>query len=98
MRELGKRYAKALLGFASQSYIPRKGTSNTINVPVPIAKYPDLTLAKAGISVYSLNGRMVRSYPAADAGSALKRLNAGGVYIVSCRLSDGSTAIVPFVR
>ena len=99
MRELGKRYAIALLGLASQSYIPRKGTSHIIDVPVPAAKYPDFKQAKTGITLYSLNGRIMRSYPAADAGSALRRLNAGGgVYIVSCKLSDGRTAIVPFVR
>jgi hypothetical protein len=97
MRELGKRYAKAFLALASQEYVPRKGTTNAI-MPPRAAISRDLKSAKAYISVYSLNGRTVHSFTATDAGKALFRLNAGGVYIVSYKLNDGRSAIVPFFK
>jgi hypothetical protein len=95
MRELGRRYALALLAHASSSYIPRKGT-NVINDRAVM--YQAMKSATSGIRIYSLNGRVVRSYAAADAGNALRSLKAGGVYIVSRTLNDGRTAILPFVK
>jgi hypothetical protein len=97
MRELGKRYAKAFLALAPQSYVPRKGTSNTI-MPSQGAKYPDLKFATGGIRVYTLNGRGVRSVSADNAGTALRHLGPRGVYLVSWRSNNGRSAIVPFVK
>jgi hypothetical protein len=96
MRELGRRYALALLAHASASYIPRKGTSNTINDRVVM--YQAMKSAASSIRVYSLNGRALKSYAATNSGNALRSLNAGGVYIVSLKLNDGRTAILPFIK
>lgn len=95
MRELGRRYALALLAMSSSSYIPRKGTSV---IPERVFMYRAMKSAASGIRVYSLNGRAVRSYSAADAGNAFRNLDAGGVYIVSRKLNDGRMAILPFFK
>jgi hypothetical protein len=95
-REFGKRYAKALLSVASPSFIPRKNTSNTVNERV--AKVIDVKSATSSIKVYTLNGRVLHSYAGKEAGSALRRLNTRGVYIVSRKFNDGRTAIVPFIN
>ncbi len=50
------------------------------------------------INIYTLNGRAVCSYAAPVANSALHNLSAGGVFIVSRKLSNGRTAIVPFIK
>lgn len=95
-QELGIRYAKAFLSVASPGYMPRIGSTNTINERVGM--YTALKSATSVVRVYSLNGRAVGSYSAENAGSALRGFNARGVYIVSRKLSDGRTAIVPFVK
>jgi hypothetical protein len=96
MRTMGYRYAVALLAHASASYIPRKGTSNTINDRVVM--YQAMKSATSNIRVYSLNGRALKSYAATNSGNALRNLNATGVYIVSRKLNDGRTAILPFIK
>jgi hypothetical protein len=96
MRELGRRYALALLAHASSTYIPRKGSTNTINERVVM--YQAMKSATSSIRVYSLNGRVIRSYSATDAGNAFRNLNTGGVYIVSRKLNDGRMTILPFVK
>jgi hypothetical protein len=96
MREFGKRYALAFLSHASTTYVPRKGTSTAFNGRVEL--YTALKSATSGIRVYSLNGRAVRSYSAITAGNDLRDLNGGGVYLVSRKLDDGRTAIVPFIK
>jgi hypothetical protein len=95
MRELGRRYALALLALSSSNYIPRKST-NTINERAVM--YNAMKSAASGIRVYSLNGRVIRLYSAADAGNAFHDLNVGGVYIVYRKLNDGRTAILPYVK
>jgi hypothetical protein len=60
--------------------------------------YQAMKSATSSIRVYSLNGRVIRSYSATDAGNAFRNLNAGGVYIVSRKLNDGRTTILPFVK
>lgn len=96
MREMGKRYAKAFLALADKTYVPRKGTVNTINHRVQI--YQDLKVSTNGISVYSLNGRAIGSYSSINADKAIRNLTAGSVYIVSRKLKDGRTAVVPFIK
>jgi hypothetical protein len=96
MRELGRRYALAFLALASDAYIPRKGSTNTIHERPAI--YRAVKSATSSIRVYSLNGRAIRFYPAADAPKAFRDLKAGGVYIVSRRLNDGRTVVLPFVK
>jgi hypothetical protein len=95
-QELGIRYAKGLLSVASSSFIPRKGTSGTINERVTM--YKALNSAISGVSVYSLNGRAIGSFSATNAGNALRNLNARGLYIVSRKLADGRTAILPYIK
>jgi hypothetical protein len=94
MRELGRRYALAFLSHASQAYVPRKGTS----INNRVLTYQALKSATSDIRVYSLNGRVVQSYSATNAGNALRNLKTGGVYIVSRKLDDGRTAVVPFIK
>jgi hypothetical protein len=60
--------------------------------------YRAMKSATSGMTVYSLIGRVVGSFSAADAGNALLNLNTGGVYIISRRLKDGRTAVLPFVK
>jgi hypothetical protein len=96
MREFGKRYAKEFLKLASKDYVPRKGM-----VPTKDDRAYMFRAVKSAISdirVYSLNGRALRSYSAAKAENFFRDLNADGVYIVSRKLCDGRTAIVPFIK
>jgi hypothetical protein len=95
-RELGKRYANALLSVSSSDFIPRKGSVKTINTQ--LTNYPDLKLAATNVSVYSLNGRMVRSFSGTDGISTFQRQNTNGVYIVSYKLKNGRSTIIPFVK
>jgi hypothetical protein len=95
MRELGRRYALALLALSSSSYIPRKGTGVITERAV---MYRAMKSATSGLRVYSLNGRAIRAYSATDAGNALRNLNAGGVYIVSRTLNDGRAAVLPYIK
>ena len=95
MRELGRRYALALLSHASSSYIPRQGTGVIHERAV---MYQAIKSATSDIRVYSLNGRVIRSYSATNAGNVFCNLNASGVYIVSCRLNNGRTAVFPFFK
>jgi hypothetical protein len=95
-QELGIRYAKGFLSVASPSYMPRKGTSNTINKRVEM--FQAVKSATSGVRVYSLNGRAIGLYSSANAGNAFRNLNTVGVYIVSRKLNDGRTAIVPFIK
>jgi hypothetical protein len=90
-RDFGKRYAVTMLDI-----LRKQGISNTINEHA--AMYQSLKSATSGVSVYSLNGRAIGSYSAANAGNAFLRLNAVGVYIVSRKLNDSRTAIVPFIK
>jgi hypothetical protein len=97
MREFGKRYAKAFLALASQQYIPRKGTTKMIPPP-RVAAYRELRSAVAGITIFSLSGKTVRSFTAAEPGQALRRLKPGGVCIVSCTLKNGRSVVLPVVK
>lgn len=97
MREMGKRYAKALLLLSSEEYIPRKETTIINNKITGMQRA--LKSSKNGISIYSLNGRFIHSYSATDVGKALKSLKTSmGVLIISQRLDDGRTAIVPLIE
>lgn len=96
MRELGKRFARAFLSLASEEYVPRKGSVNTANEHITM--YHALKSATSDLRVYSINGRAVCSYPTANAQNDLRKLNAGGLYIVSRKLDNGHTAIVSFVK
>lgn len=96
MRELGKRFAKAFLSLASEEYVPRKGSVNTVHEHITM--YHTLNSATGDLRVYSINGRAVGSYSATNAQNALRKLSAGGLYIVSSKLDNGHTATVPFVK
>jgi hypothetical protein len=96
MRELGKRYAKALLSLSSNEYIPRKGTDKIVNLR--FTNYVDLKSQTTGISVYSLNGKVVRSFSANDAVNAVRVMKTGGVYIVNYRFKNGRSVTLPFVK
>jgi hypothetical protein len=94
-QELGIRYAKGLLSVADAGFIPRKSAVQTI--PVRARQYPDLKSSPGGFNVFSLNGRALCSVGASNAGSALRTMKTGGVYIVSCKMNNGRSAIVPFI-
>lgn len=96
MRVMGKRYALAFLSHASATYVPRKGTSGTINRRNEL--YKAVKSATGAIRVYSLNGRIVRSNNAITSGNALQNLTTHGVYLVSRKLDDGRTAMVPYMK
>jgi hypothetical protein len=101
MREFGKRYANAFLKIAGASYVPRKGSSNTITEPAVSQRaslYRTMKSASSSIKVYSINGRLMKSISASNAGNALHHLKTAGVYIVSRKLNDGSSAIIPFIK
>lgn len=95
-QEFGIRYAKAILSVASPNMIPRKGISGTINKRDEL--YKAVKSATGDIRVYSLNGRVVSSKSAITSKSALRSLNTRGVYLVSRKLDDGRTAIVPYIK
>lgn len=95
MREMGRRYALALLAMSSASYIPRRTTGV---IPERAVMYQAMRSATGGITVYSLSGRVIRSYSSTNAGNALRSLKAGGMYIISGTLNDGRTAVLPFVK
>jgi hypothetical protein len=97
MRELGKRYAKALLSLSSESYIARKNSSGII-YNERTALYNSVKSAKSDITVYSINGRAIRSIPADKAVTELHNLNARGVYIVSRKLANGNTIMLPYIN
>ena len=96
MRELGKRYAQAFLSHASNDYIPRRGTVNTINSRNLMSN--NLKSTTIGITVYSLDGRVIRPYSTKNVGNVFGNLNAGRVYIISRKFNDGSTAIDPIIK
>jgi acetylxylan esterase len=55
--------------------------------------------AKTGaINIYTLSGRAICSHSLPAVNDALHHLNAGGVFIISRKLNDGRTAIVPVVK
>jgi len=97
MREMGKRYANALLSISSSSYIARRTSSNIINNE-RTALYNNMKSAKSDIMVYSINGRVIRSIPASKAESEIHNLNARGVYIVSRKLANGNTLMLPYIN
>lgn len=97
MRELGKRYAKAFLALAPQSYVPRKGTSATVTPP-KAANYPDLKFAANDLRVFTLSGRLVGAIAAGNAGTASRHMSSRGVYIISYTLRDGHSTIVPIIK
>jgi hypothetical protein len=96
MRELGKRYARAFLGLASQQYVPRKGTVAIEGNRTPL--YKNLKSASGTVTVYTINGRSVRSYPAGITADPLRNLNARGVYLVARQFEGGRVAVVPSIK
>jgi hypothetical protein len=101
MREFGKRYASAFLKLAGASYVPRKGSSNTVTEPAMSQRaclYQAMTSAPGSVKVYAINGRLMRSISASNGQYLLHNLKTGGVYIVSRKLNDGRSAIVPFFK
>jgi hypothetical protein len=101
MREFGKRYANAFLKIAGASYVPRKGTSHIIAEPAASQRaclYQAMTSASSSVKVYSIDGRLMKSISASNAGNVLHNMKTAGVYIVSRTLNDGRSAIVPFIK
>lgn len=66
MRELGRRYAQALLSLSDNSSIPRKGGSVGIFAKSPRAAWPNNLLPETGeMKVFSLDGKRIPSDKAA---------------------------------
>lgn len=99
MRELGKRYAQAFLALSSATYIPRKNATATVpGTSDHVQKYQNPKSATGAITIYSVNGRILHSYSAAEATNALRNLNTKGVYIVSRKRANGSITTFPVVK
>ncbi len=96
MRELGARFALQMLALSSPTYLARVGSSGTIAQRVH--QYQAMKTATSNIKIYSLDGRAVGSYAGTNVENALRNLSAGGVYLVSRKLSDGSVATLPYVN
>jgi hypothetical protein len=99
MRTLGARYAQAFLALSSATYIPRKNATATVQgYNDHVQKYQNMKSATGAITIYSVNGRILHTYSAAEATNALRNLNAKGVYIVSRKLANGSITTFPVVK
>ncbi|MBN1575646.1 MAG: hypothetical protein JW913_03790 [Chitinispirillaceae bacterium] len=97
VRTFGKRYAEVFLKAASKDFVPRKGQVDTVNKRVDLHQAMKSTTDGA-ITVYTISGRIVRSYYATGTVNALRDISTGGVYIVSRKLDNGRTAVVPFIK
>ena len=99
MRTLGARYAQAFLALSSSTYIPRKNATATVQgYNDHVQKYQNIKSATGAITIYSVNGRILHTYSAAEATNALRNLNVKGVYIVSRKLANGSITTFPVVK
>jgi hypothetical protein len=96
MRELGKRYARGLLSVASPAFIPRKGSVANNNKQIAISQ--QLKNANNTLTVYTIDGRIVRPSIEGKSVYAIKMLKSRGVYIISYRSNDGRTAVVPYIK
>ncbi len=66
MRDLGRRYAMALLSLSDNTVIPRKGGNVGINAKAPKAARPNTLLPEEGeMKVFSLDGKRVPTEKAA---------------------------------
>lgn len=97
MRELGKRYAKALLSISSQDYIPRKLP------PVAVQKPKAAPVMAKSIGnnavIYSLDGRPVKEVKS-NSNTGMLKTKLSGVYIVvnKANSNNAHTSVVPFIQ
>jgi hypothetical protein len=96
MRTLGARYAQQMLSLSSPSYLARAGSSGIVIERAH--QYQAMKSATSSIKIYSLDGRIIGSYAGTNVENALRNLKAGGVYLVTRKLSDGSVATLPYVN
>lgn len=81
MRELGKRYARGLLSVASPTFIPRKGSVDNENRY--IVKSQQLKNVNSAMTVYTMDGRIVRSSSSEKSNMITDNLTSKGVYLIS---------------
>ncbi|HEX2959956.1 MAG TPA: sialate O-acetylesterase, partial [Chitinispirillaceae bacterium] len=84
MRELGKRYARAVLSLTDHTFIPRKGDVTGVynSSKSEIASTSDIFSTQKDIKIYSLSGKLIQQY-ASNKITGAKSLNSGHVYIVA---------------
>jgi hypothetical protein len=94
MRELGRRYALALLAHASASYIPRKGTSVVSKPRAPTAVSAAEVRSWAGeVKVYSLDGKFLTMISSLGKVNTWPGMRRGKAYLVT-RKSDNNARLM----
>lgn len=93
MRELGKRYARALLSIADSDFIPRKGStavtrSATALSPKVGSSWPE------GTAIYSLDGKLLTKLTSSDNAATWHAVNPGAVYLVTTKKSGNSARLM----
>ena len=97
VRTFSRRYAEAFLSAVDNDFVPRKGTVTTHRLRA-ILHRKIMNTSGGAVSVYSLDGKAIRTSPSTGVKPALHAMRSTGVYIVSGKLDDGTTAIVPCVK
>ncbi|MBN1306732.1 MAG: hypothetical protein JXA18_02355 [Chitinispirillaceae bacterium] len=97
IREFGRRYARAFLKLADNDFVPRKGTVKTRSGRSAVHQFVVNTTGGT-VTIYTLLGRIVGSNQAAGIDNAFHNIRSGGVYLVSRKLDDGRTAVVPVIK
>lgn len=97
VREFGRRYAREFLKLADADFVPRKGSTKTIS-PRALTHQKIVNSNDGAVSVYSLDGHVVKTFNKITTENAVRSINAKGVYIVSRKLASGETVSVPFVK
>jgi hypothetical protein len=95
-KDLGFRFAEALLKIADDKWIPRKGS---VKVATPrIVPHQKINLTAGTVSIYSLDGNVISTFNKITTENALRSIKVKGVYIVSRKLENGENFVVPFVK
>jgi hypothetical protein len=98
MREMGKRYAKALLSRAGNDFIPRKGAviANGQTTPRTVSETA-LRGWVGGVKIYSLDGRILTILGSPIKGNVWRGAKAGNVYFVAKNSGNNARLmIIPY--
>ena len=98
--EFGFRYAKEFLSLVNNEYMPRKGSVRVDQGDQGRSSLHRniVTASGSAVNVYTMKGRVIKSNQTTGIDNAFRNIRSGGVYIVSRKLDNGTTAIVPFVK
>jgi hypothetical protein len=93
MRELGKRYAKALLSLAGNDLIPRKGNVAVIGLKGTISSVAVRTWTE-GTAVYSLDGKILTLLNTSSNAQSWRAMRPGKVYLVLRKSGNNARLMV----